>query len=233
MGAEAVAQGRIDAVGVARQFLADGEWITKLMEDRLEEIRPCICCHNGCFNLAHYKGRANAQSFFDTRGMARCAINPQTMQSRKYKIEKASKAKSVAVVGGGIAGMEAAIVCARRGHQVTLYEKTGSLGGVFQAAAAPSFKEKDKELLAWYSRELSKYKNLTVKLNTAVENLDSLKADEVIIATGARANTIPVPGKELGIQAVDYLMGRKSVGENVVVVGGGLTGCEIAYDLYL
>ena len=233
VGAEAVAQGRIDAVGVARQFLADGEWITKLMEDRLEEIRPCICCHNGCFNLAHYKGHANAQSFFDTRGMARCAINPQTMQSRKYKIEKASKAKSVAVVGGGIAGMEAAIVCARRGHQVTLYEKTGSLGGVFQAAAAPSFKEKDKELLAWYSRELSKYKNLKVKLNTAVENLDSLKADEVIIATGARANTIPVPGKELGIQAVDYLMGRKSVGENVVVVGGGLTGCEIAYDLYL
>ena len=233
MGAEAVAQGRIDAVGVARQFLADGEWITKLMEDRLEEIRPCICCHNGCFNLAHYKGRANAQSFFDTRGMARCAINPQTMQSRKYKIEKASKAKSIAVVGGGVAGMEAAIVCARRGHQVTLYEKTGSLGGVFQAAAAPSFKEKDKELLAWYSRELSKYKNLKVKLNTAVENLDTLKADEVIIATGARANTIPVPGKELGIQAVDYLMGRKSVGENVVVVGGGLTGCEIAYNLYL
>ena len=233
VGAEAVAQGRIDAVGVARQFLADGEWITKLMEDRLAEIRPCICCHNGCFNLAHYKGHANAQSFFDTRGMARCAINPQTMQSRKHKIQPAPKAKSVAVVGGGIAGMEAAIVCARRGHQVTLYEKTGSLGGVFQAAAAPSFKEKDKELLAWYSRELGKYKNLKVKLNTAVENLDTLKADEVIIATGARANTIPVPGKELGIQAVDYLTGRKSVGENVVVVGGGLTGCEIAYDLYL
>lgn len=233
VGAEAVAQGRIDAVGVARQFLADGEWITKLMEDRLEEIRPCICCHNGCFNLAHYKGHANAQSFFDTRGMARCTINPQTMQSRKYKIEKASKEKSIAVVGGGIAGMEAAIVCARRGHQVTLYEKTGTLGGVFQAAAAPSFKEKDRELLAWYSRELSKYSNLKVKLNTTVENLDSLKADEVIIATGAKANTIPVPGKELGIQAVDYLLGRKSVGENVVVVGGGLTGCEIAYDLYL
>ncbi len=233
VGAEAVAQGRIDAVGVARQFLADGEWITKLMEDRLAEIRPCICCHNGCFNLAHYKGHANAQSFFDTRGMARCAINPQTMQSRKYKIQPAPKAKSIAVVGGGIAGMEAAIVCARRGHQVTLYEKTGTLGGVFQAAAAPSFKEKDRELLAWYSRELGKYQNLTVKLNTTVENLDALKADEVIIATGARANTIPVPGKELGIQAVDYLTGRKSVGENVVVVGGGLTGCEIAYDLYL
>ena len=160
--------------------------------------------------------------------MARCAINPQTMQSKKYKIQPAPKAKSVAVVGGGIAGMEAAIVCARRGHQVTLYEKTGTLGGVFQAAAAPSFKEKDRELLAWYSRELGKYKNLKVKLNATVENLDSLKADEVIIATGAKANTIPVPGKELGIQAVDYLLGRNSEGENVVVEGGGLTGCEIA-----
>src|SRR5699024_9901107 len=64
VGAQAVKEGRIDGVGVARQFLADGEWVTKLMEDRLEDIRPCICCHNGCFNLCHYKGHANAQSFF-------------------------------------------------------------------------------------------------------------------------------------------------------------------------
>ena len=63
MGAQAVAEGRIDGVGIARQFLADGEWITKLIEDRLEDIRPCICCHNGCFTMTHYKGIANTKSF--------------------------------------------------------------------------------------------------------------------------------------------------------------------------
>ena len=89
VAAEAIAAGRIDAMGVARQFLADGEWVTKLLEDRTEDIRPCICCHNGCFNLSHYKGHANAQSFPDTRGMARCALNPPTMQSHKYKITPA------------------------------------------------------------------------------------------------------------------------------------------------
>lgn len=114
------------------------------MEDRLEEIRPCICCHNGCFNLAHYKGHANAQSFFDTRGMARCAINPQTMQSKKYKIQPAPKTKSVAVVGGGVAGMEAAIVCARRGHQVTLYEKPAPWAAYSRLRLRPPSRKRTK-----------------------------------------------------------------------------------------
>ena len=100
--AQAIQEGRIDAMGVARQFLADGEWVTKLLEDRLEEMRPCICCHNGCFNLSHYKGHANAQSLPDTRGMARCALEPRTMQSRKYRITPAAKTKRVAVIGGGV-----------------------------------------------------------------------------------------------------------------------------------
>ena len=232
VGAQAVAQGRIDAVGIARQFLADGQWVTKLIEDRLEDIRPCICCHSGCFNFASYKGHANAQSFSDTRGLARCAVNPQTMQSNKYQIKPAKKVKNIAVVGGGIGGMEAAIVCAKRGHKVTLYEKSGQLGGVFIAAAAPSFKEKDKALIAWYNREIGKYP-ITVKLNTQVQDVQALGADEVIVATGAVANRIPVPGIDNGIQAVDFLLGTKSVGQKVVIVGGGLTGCEIAYELYL
>ncbi|WP_300280925.1 FAD-dependent oxidoreductase [uncultured Subdoligranulum sp.] len=231
--AEAIAAGRIDAMGVARQFLADGEWVTKVLEDRMEDIRPCICCHNGCFNLCHYKGHANAQSFFDTRGMARCALDPRTMQSKKYRITPAEHKKNIAVIGGGIGGMESALVCAQRGHTVTLYEKTGALGGVFVAAAAPSFKEKDRDLLAWYARELTKYPNITVKLNTEVRDVESLGADEVIVATGSTAVNLPVPGAEKGIQAVDYLLGKAPVGDKVVIVGGGLTGCEIAYDLYL
>ena len=233
VGAKAVEDGLIDAVGVARQFLADQEWVTKLLEDRMEDIRPCICCHNACFNMAHYKGVANAQSIYDASHIARCALDPRVMQSGKYSIKPAKKTKKIAVIGGGIGGMEAAILCAKRGHTVTLYEKSGVLGGVFIAAAAPSFKEKDKALIAWYNREIAKYPAIEVKLNTEVKDVSSLNADEIIVATGAKARKLPVKGAEQGIEAIDYLLGKRPVGDRVVVIGGGLTGCEIAYELSL
>ena len=232
VGAKAVEDGLIDAVGIARQFLVDPEWVTKLIEDRLEDIKPCICCHSGCFNFSSSKGHANTQDLSDTMGLSRCALNPQTMQSEKYYIQPAKKQKKVAVIGGGIGGMEAAILLAKRGHTVTLYEKTSRLGGVFIAAAAPSFKEKDRELIAWYIRELKKYP-ITVKMNTEIKDIKSLEADEVIIATGAIAKKVPVKGAEKTIEAVEFLLGERQVGEKVAVIGGGLTGCEIAYELYL
>ncbi len=230
--AKAIAEGRIDGMGVARQFLTDPECITKLIDDRLEEIKPCICCHSGCFNFSSSKGHANTQDLTDTMGLARCALNPQTMQSKKYKLEPAKKKKKIAVVGGGIGGMEAAIVCAKRGHSVTLYEKGEKLGGVFIAAAAPSFKEKDRDLIKWYEREITRYP-IEVKLHTEVKDVASLGADEVIIATGATAKKLPVKGAERAMDATEYLLGEKTVGEKVAIIGGGLTGCEIAYDLYL
>jgi len=232
VGARAIAEGRIDGMGVARQFLTDPQWVTKLLEDRLEDIRPCICCHAGCFNFSKSKGHANTQDLTDTMGLARCALNAETMQSKKHYIAPAKKVKNVAVIGGGIGGMEAALVLAKRGHKVTLYEKSGELGGVFLAAAAPSFKEKDKALIAWYRRELGKYP-IDVKLNTEVRELAALGADEYVIATGATAKTIPIPGADKAVQAVDFLLGKAPVGENVTIIGGGLTGCEIAYELYL
>ncbi|MBO5944661.1 MAG: FAD-dependent oxidoreductase [Clostridia bacterium] len=232
-GAQAVAEGKIDGVGVARQFLADPEWITKIIEDRLEDIKPCICCHAGCFNFSSSKGHANTQDLFDTMGLSRCAINPKTMQSKKYKIEPAKKSKKIAVIGGGIGGMEAAMVCAQRGHKVDLYEKSDKLGGVFIAAAAPSYKEKDRDLIAWYNREITRYDAITVHMNTEVKDIATLDADEIIVATGAVANTIPVKGADKAIEAVDFLLDNSLAGDNVVVVGGGLTGCEIAYELYL
>ena len=232
-GAQAIAEGRIDGMGVARQFLVDPQWITKILEDRLEDIKPCICCHSGCFNFSSSKGHYNTQDLTDTMGLARCALNAETMQSKKHYIKPARKAKNVAVIGGGIGGMESAIVCAKRGHKVTLYEKSNQLGGVFIAAAAPSFKEKDRDLITWYRREITKYPNITVKLNCEVKSLLTCEADEVIIATGSKANKIPVPGVEKAIQAVDFLLGKKEVGQNVTIIGGGLTGCEIAYELFL
>ena len=232
VGAKAVEEGLIDGVGVARQFLADAEWVTKLIENRMEDIRPCICCHNACFNMSHYKGVANQQSIYDASHIARCALDPRVMQSDKYKIEPAKKAKKVAVIGGGIGGMEAAILCAKRGHKVTLYEKSDRLGGIFIAAAAPSYKEKDRMLIAWYEREISKYP-IEIVFNTEVTDMEALQAEEVIVATGAKARKLPVKGGDKAIEAVDYLLGKKQVGRKVVIVGGGLTGCEIAYDLYL
>ncbi len=232
VGAKAVEEGKIDAVGFARQFLADNEWVTKLIENRMQDIRPCICCHNACFNMSHYKGVANAQSIYDASHIARCALDPTVMQSDKYQLKPAKKQKTVAVIGGGIGGMESALVCAKRGHKVTLYEKSGDLGGVFIAASSPSFKEKDRMLIAWYLRELKKYPQITVKLNTEIVDIYSLGVDEVIIATGSTPRKLNIKGFDKGIEAIDYLLGKKPVGDKVVVVGGGLTGCEIAYDLY-
>ena len=229
--AKAIESGEIDAMGVARQFLCDPEWITKMIDDREDDIRPCICCHNACFNMAHYKGVPNDQSLSDNAGMSRCALNPETMQSKKYKIVPAKRKKKVAVIGGGIGGMEAARVLKLRGHDVTLYEKSGELGGVFIAAAAPSFKEKDKELIKWYEKQM-KDLEIDIRLNTEVRDFSSLNADEIIIATGSKPRKLSVPGAEKAIEACDYLLDKTDVGDRVIVIGGGLTGCEIALDLY-
>ena len=128
--------------------------------------------------------------------------------------------------------MESAILCAKRGHKVTLFEKSDKLGGVFIAASTPSFKEKDRELIAWYIRELKKYP-IDVKMNTEITDVKSLDADEIIVATGAKAKNIPIKGIEHSVEACEYLLETKKVGDRVVIIGGGLTGCEIAYDLYL
>ncbi len=232
VAAKAIKEQKIDAMGVARQFLTDSHWVTKLMEDKIEDIMPCIHCHNGCFAISHYKGVANAGAMSDTMHMSRCALNPMTMDGGKYDYKPAKKVKKIAVIGGGIGGMEAARVATLRGHKVTLYEKSDKLGGVFIAAAAPEFKDADKRLIEWYRRQMANMP-IEIKLNTEVKNLSELDADEIIVATGAKPRHLRVVGAERCIEAIDYLNGTQKIGENVVVVGGGLTGCEIAYDLFL
>ena len=232
VAAKAIKEQKIDAMGVARQFLTDSHWVTKLMEDKIEDIMPCIHCHNGCFAISHYKGVANAGAMSDTMHMSRCALNPMTMDGGKYDYKPAKKVKKIAVIGGGIGGMEAARIATLRGHKVTLYEKSDKLGGVFIAAAAPEFKDADKRLIEWYRRQMANMP-IEIKLNTEVKNLSELDADEIIVATGAKPRHLRVVGAERCIEAIDYLNGTQKIGENVVVVGGGLTGCEIAYDLFL
>ncbi len=227
----AIAEGKIDAMGVARQFLTDSHWVTKLKEDRLEDIMPCICCHNGCFPMAHYKGVACDASMEDSSHMARCALNPQTMDGGKYDFAPAKKKKTIAIIGGGIGGMEVARVATMRGHKVTIYEKSKDLGGVFVSASTPSFKEKDRQLIAWYKRQMKQLK-IDIKFNTEITDLSKINADEIVVATGSTARKLKMEGAERCIDAIDYLNG-KEVGDNVVIIGGGLSGCEIAYDLIL
>ncbi|MBQ3796429.1 MAG: FAD-dependent oxidoreductase [Butyrivibrio sp.] len=232
VGAKAIADGSIDAMAVGRQFLADPKWVAKLKRGREMDIRPCICCHTACFNMAKHGNSANDQDLSESAGMCKCAVNPRSMQSKKYKVVPTANPKRVAIIGGGIGGMEAARILALRGHEPVIYEKTGELGGVFIAAAAPEFKEKDKQLIEWQKYQLRKL-GVEIHLNTEVEADALPEADEFIIATGAEANRIPIPGaSEFAMDATDYLLGKKDAGDNVVIIGGGLTGCEIALDLF-
>jgi 2-enoate reductase len=227
-----VREGLISAVAIGRQLIADGEYITKLKEGREKEIRPCISCHNACLPVAYYRNSGAVMSREDAAVKGHCAINPVSFAERKYVFEKTSAIRKVAVIGGGIAGMQTSILLRRKGYQVDLYEKSSVLGGVFIAAASPSFKEKDRELIEWYRRETLS-SGVNVHLNTEITDIASVSADEYVIATGAKARKLSLPGFEKGIEAVEYLLGRREVGERVAVIGGGLTGCEIAYDLAL
>ena len=232
--AEEIAAGRLDAVAIARQNLVDPEWIHKILEGRQDEIKPCIRCHNGCFNFAKFKGTANIQSTQDSLHLGRCALNPTTMQHNKYKIVPTKSPKKVAIIGAGIGGMECALVLKQRGHTPVIFEKTGELGGLFLTASAMSFKENDKELIRWYLNEVAK-EGIDVRLNTEVTDVNTLRGfDEIIVASGSIPRTMPsIPGFEKTLTFTELLKDKKEVGDKVLFIGGGQSSCEAAYDLVL
>ena len=232
VAADAIAEGKIDGAGFARPFLADQTWVTKLMEGKEEDIRPCILCHNGCFNMCHYEGVPNDQELMDSLHLARCAVNAETMQWGKHKIVPTKNPKKVHIIGGGIGGMEAARVLKLRGHEPIIHEKAGQLGGTFIPASAESYKGKLRELLEWYRKQMADLQ-IEVHLNEEIKDTAQFAGSPVIVATGAVARVLKnVEGHEKMIEACDYLNGA-SVGDTVAVIGGGLTGCEIAYELAL
>ena len=232
VAADAIADGRLDGAGFARPFLADQAWVTKLMDGREDDIRPCILCHNGCFNMCHYEGVPNDQELWDSLHLARCAVNAETMQWNKHKIVPAKSPKTVHIIGGGIGGMEAARVLKLRGHNPIIHEKADKLGGTFIAASAESYKGKLRDLLAWYRKQMADLE-IEVHLNETIEDVAQFAGSPVIVATGSTARVLrSVPGNEKMVEACEYLTGTP-VGETVAVVGGGLTGCEIAYELAL
>jgi 2-enoate reductase len=233
VAAESIAEGKLDGAGFARPFLADQEWVTKMMQGKEEEIRPCILCHNGCFNMCHYKGVPNDQELSDSLHLARCAINAETMQWGKHYIKKTASPKTVHIIGGGIGGMEAARVLKLRGHNPVIHEKSSVLGGTFIPASAESYKGKLRDLLEWYRLQMKEL-GIEIKFNDEIKDVSQFGGAPVIIATGSTPRLLRrVPGYEKMVEACEYLNGEKEVGKTVAVIGGGLTGSEIAYELAL
>lgn len=183
--------------------------------------------------MCHYKGVPNDQALSDSLHLARCAVNAETMQTDKHYIKKARHPKTVHIVGGGIGGMETARVLKLRGHNPIIYEKSDVLGGTFIPASAESYKGKLRDLLTWYRRQMEVL-GIEVHLNTEIDDPRKFgRKSDIIIATGSKPRILTsVPGYGKMIEACEYLNG-KEVGDTVAVIGGGLTGSEIAYELAL
>ncbi len=216
---EILASGKGDFVGLGRPLWADPEWPMKAQQDRPEDIRPCIRCNEGCLE----------RTFFNYRSIT-CALNPVISREGELEILPAAKARKIAVVGGGPAGMEAARVCRLRGHNVTLFEEK-ELGGLLHEASTPEFKADIRPLMAYQICQIQKLGIPVVQKKVASEELADY--DAVICATGSRPITPHIPGVELpnAVDALDVLNGVSPVKGATVVIGGGLVGTETALHL--
>ncbi len=211
-----VAEGKADFVALGRPLLADPDWPRKVKENRLDDVRPCIACNEGCLRHLPYLS---------------CTVNPQTGMEREYALSPIARERSVLVIGGGPGGLEAARVAATRGCEVTLWEQRDHLGGKLRLAGAPEFKRDIRPLTSYLQRQVEKL-GVRVELQKTVtaEAVREHKPDVVILATGSRFHMPPLPGVDCRhvLSTVDLFEGAKAVGTRVLVVGGGLCGCEAA-----
>ncbi|MBC2713793.1 MAG: FAD-dependent oxidoreductase [Desulfobacteraceae bacterium] len=216
---ELIADGMCDMVAMGRSLIADPYLPEKAKEGREEEILHCIACAQGCFdnlfNLKHVE----------------CLCNPRAGHECDTTCEIVESPKKVMVIGGGAAGMNAAIAAADCGHQVTIYEKGDELGGQLYLAAAPPGREEFSEL-AYDLETQVYYRDIKIRLNQIVDEalIDEKKPDHIILATGATPMTPPIPGIELPhvVQAWDVLAGTVYTGKRIVIIGGGAVGVETA-----
>jgi len=210
---------KADFIMLGRALLADPEWPNKVKEGKTEDICPCLGCQEGCSSRHRYLS---------------CTVNPTTGMEKVFTIKPAEKKKAVLVVGGGPGGMEAARVAALRGHQVSLWEKGNALGGNLIPAAVPDFKQDYRSLIDYLSTQIKKLGvAIELKKEATLEQVQKMKPEVVFIATGSTPIIPEIPGVEKAkvVIATDVLLDRKQTGELVVVLGGGLVGCETA--LYL
>lgn len=220
---EIIKSGKADMVALGRTLIADPDWPKKAEEDRPEDIRQCIGCNQGCIdNLL--------TAFF-----ADCLQNPEVGREAKYELKKVDSPKKVLVIGGGIAGLETAVVAARRGHKVTICEKDNKFGGQWNLAAIPPGKSQFNAVVDWRVHALGNMENVKIELNKTVtpDYVKGLKPDIVIVATGSVPLIPPIPGfdKDNVTNVPDTLTGKAKIGKNVAVIGGGACGVETAHYL--
>lgn len=217
MALEAIENGECDVIDLGRPLLADPDYCNKLRCGKITQIRPCISCHEGCM------GRVASYSLLN------CAVNPQAARERVNAYEPILKKKKVLIVGGGVAGCEAARVLAIRGYQPVVYEKGSRLGGNLIPGGAPDFKEDDIALADWYTNELNRL-GVHVHLNTELneEEIKAMDYDTVILATGSKPKVFSLGDDSHTYTAEQVLLKQKDAGKKTVVVGGGLVGCETA-----
>lgn len=218
--AAAVSAGWVDGVMFGRALIADPELPNKLRGGRREEIRPCMRCNQYCTKRS-----------ISVNSYVTCAGNAAAGNERRFALAPGGAVKKVAVVGGGPAGMEAARAAAERGHQVTVYEKSGELGGLAKKYSAYGFKTAFAAFLQWQRRELERL-GVKVELNREItaESPELAQADAVLIAVGTRELTPPIPGIERAVSIRDAEPAALD-GQWIIIAGGSLSGCELALEL--
>lgn len=217
-------EGKADFIAMGRALMADPQLPNKAREGRFDEIRRCIYCNN-CWDVLWRQRILKHGITFS------CTVNPALFREEEFKIEPTASPKRVMVIGGGLAGMEAAITLAERGHQVSLYEKSDKLGGQWNIAAMAEGKDIYNTVTQRMLRDLDRT-GVEVILNREVtaELVRELKPDVAIVATGATPRVLDVPGADGPnvVLAVDVVAGKAKVSDTVVVVGGRYLGMETA-----
>lgn len=219
MAERALVSGKADIVALGRPLLCDPDWAAKLEAGKPEDIRRCISCNKGCTD--------NIQN----RSFLSCVLNAENGYELTRSITPAETKKKVAVVGGGVAGMEAARVAAAKGHEVVLFEKAAQLGGQLNIACVPPRKEEMRRATENLVHQVTSA-GVQLRMGKAVTADDVLaeKPDAVIVAVGANSFAPAIPGKD-GPNVCDawqVLAGRQQVYGQVAVIGGGMVGCETA-----